>query len=191
MPYLQHLIHVHDLTFLKQMNKITLSPKRSPGQIVTCKSSSSPKAMICHPGKLCFMPGGAQLLFKQNTVATILFWGWKKATQLLPPNIKGGVVCKKIGQWGRRKGIESRTKNGTSAEYALSGTERNQEAHGDCLTQSWLLVTVGHRLRWVTYTPKLLLIHGISGKASLTPNKSMNNCHPRTLLATPLTPMRF
>jgi len=89
------------------MSEIALSPVHSPGQIILCKSSSSPKATICHPGKLCLMPGGAQLIFKQNTIATILFWGWKKATLLLSPNIKGGVVCKKPGQWGRRKGAES------------------------------------------------------------------------------------
>lgn len=48
------------------MSKITLSPKHSPDQMVTCKGSSFPKAMICHPGKLCLMPGGAQLIFKQS-----------------------------------------------------------------------------------------------------------------------------
>lgn len=41
------------------------------------------------------------------------------------------------------------------------------------------------------YSPKLLLIHGISGKASLTPNKNTHNCPPPTLLVTPLIFMRF
>lgn len=88
-----------------------------------------------------------------------------------------------------RKGIESCTKTGTRAEYILSGSEGNEGARGGWLTQS-LPAMVGHRPRWVMHTPKLPLTHGISGQASLTPNKNTNNCHPLTLLVTLLTFMR-
>lgn len=54
-----------------------------------------------------------------------------------------------------------------------------------------ILAVVGHRVVRVTDTPKLLLTHGFSGKASLTPHKNTTNFHPQTSLVTLLTFMRF
>lgn len=53
------------------------------------------------------------------------------------------------------------------------------------------ILAAGHGLRWVMDTPKLSLIHEISGKALLKRNRNVNNCHPQTSLVPLLTSMRF
>lgn len=107
------------------MNAINLSPKHSPRQAVTQRSSSSPKAVFCLPGKWRLMPVSAQLLFKQNTTAIILFWGGEKAAQLLSPNIKGGVMCRKPSStWGEK--VQKAPIRMGLVWIPLSGMERNQ-----------------------------------------------------------------